>query len=653
MPPIWQRGHTGGVDRTSQSSTTDWHLLVAIGALSDDLSPSTIARYAGVTIAEANRAIETAARHGMLDDGALTPATRAELIGTLDPERVAELHASIARHLLAQGPSRLQEALEHARTAAGLAVFEDLIGLAEHAAMTSLSFADYESARALFELADELGSLDSAINRARRLLGLSVALSGLGLVQEARNILGHAFDLAETARDAALATEIAAAYAQPADWYAGDLRASALLQRAEAMEPGPEGLVALAAARSMVEMRIPVAPANHQQLGWITRASVAQPLSDKALTASIDCSSETRLLALLAWRSTHRSPHFLARRREVSREAMDLAQRLRRPSQQGDAAVMLAVDALESADRPQFDEALGVLRWIAERDGNPRLSWYAHAVAAGAANIDGNIDEARAYRTRAREIGVSINFPGWLGADLLLLAREILDRADHDEIAAHILPDSAAEMASPLAKFVVAQGEAIIGRSDDAERRLRRGILRLDEEASYLLGLTRAAVVAVELGLPDVISMLTEKLRPWHEHIAVDANAWWCDGPVSLALASLAIASNDERNAVPLLVEAEAVAKRTGDVYSLERIERLQRKIPTGVGAPFTDQPLLTEREHAVLRLLVDGLSNREIAAALNFSPSTIRNDATAIYRKLDVAGRPQAAARAIALNLL
>lgn len=631
----------------------DWRLLVAIGALSDDLTPSTIARYAGVTIAEANRAIDAAAQHGMLDDGVLTPATRAELIGTLQPERVAEVHASIARHLLAQGPSHLQQALEHARTAAGLAVFDDLVGLAEHAAMTSLSIADYQSSRVLFELADELGSLDDALHRARRLLGLSVALSGLGLVQEARNILGHAFDLAETGGDARLATEIAAAYALPADWYAGDLRATALLQRAEAMEPGAEGLVTIAAARSMVEMRIPVAPANHQQLGWITRASVAQPLAEKALAASVDCSSETRLLALLAWRSTHRSPHFLARRREVSREAMDLAQQLRRPSHQGDAAVMLAVDALESADRPQFDEALSVLRWVAERDGNPRLGWYANAVAAGAANIDGNIDEAHAYRDRAREIGISINFPGWLGADLLLLAREIIDRADHDEIAANIMPDSAAEMASPLAKFVVAQGEAIIGRHDDAERRLRRGILRLDEEASYLLGLTRAAAVAVELGLPDVISTLADTLRPWREHIAVDTNAWWCDGPVSLTLASLAIASDDARSAIPLLAEAEAVAKRTGDVYSLERIARLRQRVPAGEGAPPSDHTLLTEREHTVLTLLVDGLSNREIAAALNFSPSTIRNDVTAIYRKLDVAGRPQAAARAIALNLL
>jgi len=403
----------------------------------------------------------------------------------------------------------------------------------------------------------------------------------------------------------------------------------------------------------MVEMRIPIAPSNDQQLGWVTRASIAQPLAEWALEESSDCSGDTRLLALLAWRSTHRSPHFLARRLQISREAMDLAQQLRRPGHLGDAAVMLAVDALESADRPQFDQALSVLRWVADRDGNPRLSWYAHAIAAGVANIDGNIDEARSYRERARAIGISINFPGWLGADLLLLAREILDRADHDEIAAHILPDSAPEMASPLAKFVVAQGEAIIGRFDDAERRLRRGILQLDEEASFLLGITRAASVAIELRLPDVISALTEMLTPWRKHIVVDTNAWWCDGPVSLTLAALALASDDSTLAAPLLAEAEAVARRMGDVYSLGRIERLrQQAAPAPGDAPISFRSLFTERERSVLRLLVDGLSNREIAVRLSFSQSTIRNDVTAIYRKLDVDSRPRAVARAIALGL-
>ncbi len=166
------------VESASRNSAAAWHLLIATGAIADDFSASAIARYAGVALAEANRAIDSATQQGMLCDGVLTPAARVELIGELHPERVAEIHASIARYLLAQGPSRLQEAIDHARTAAGLAVFDDLVGLAEHAAKTSLSIADYQSGKMLYELADELGSLDSAVHRSRRLLGLTFRITG-------------------------------------------------------------------------------------------------------------------------------------------------------------------------------------------------------------------------------------------------------------------------------------------------------------------------------------------------------------------------------------------------------------------------------------------------------------------------------------------
>ncbi|MFZ5918226.1 MAG: LuxR C-terminal-related transcriptional regulator [Chloroflexota bacterium] len=61
----------------------------------------------------------------------------------------------------------------------------------------------------------------------------------------------------------------------------------------------------------------------------------------------------------------------------------------------------------------------------------------------------------------------------------------------------------------------------------------------------------------------------------------------------------------------------------------------------------------LTEREIEVLRLLAVGLSNREIAAELVVSLTTVKAHARHIYNKLDVQNRTQAAARARELNLL
>ncbi len=49
---------------------------------------------------------------------------------------------------------------------------------------------------------------------------------------------------------------------------------------------------------------------------------------------------------------------------------------------------------------------------------------------------------------------------------------------------------------------------------------------------------------------------------------------------------------------------------------------------------------------------MAQGMTNPEIARTLSYSTSTIRNDLSSIYRKLDVRGRPEAAARASELGL-
>ncbi len=61
----------------------------------------------------------------------------------------------------------------------------------------------------------------------------------------------------------------------------------------------------------------------------------------------------------------------------------------------------------------------------------------------------------------------------------------------------------------------------------------------------------------------------------------------------------------------------------------------------------------LSEREHEILRLAADGLSNREIADKLIFSVGTVKWYMNQIYSKLGVGSRTKAIARARSLNLL
>lgn len=75
-------------------------------------------------------------------------------------------------------------------------------------------------------------------------------------------------------------------------------------------------------------------------------------------------------------------------------------------------------------------------------------------------------------------------------------------------------------------------------------------------------------------------------------------------------------------------------------------MEHLQRS--TRGGTPEGDEvdQLLSARESEVLRLLAEGLTDREIAGALAISPRTVESHVSSLLRKLRVRNRAEAAQR-------
>ena len=61
----------------------------------------------------------------------------------------------------------------------------------------------------------------------------------------------------------------------------------------------------------------------------------------------------------------------------------------------------------------------------------------------------------------------------------------------------------------------------------------------------------------------------------------------------------------------------------------------------------------LTPREHAVLELLVDGASNKEIARSLGISASTVKFHVRSIADKLGADGRAEAVAHALRRGII
>jgi DNA-binding NarL/FixJ family response regulator len=64
--------------------------------------------------------------------------------------------------------------------------------------------------------------------------------------------------------------------------------------------------------------------------------------------------------------------------------------------------------------------------------------------------------------------------------------------------------------------------------------------------------------------------------------------------------------------------------------------------------ALHSSRPALLEREIAVLRLVAQGLVNREIALALNEPEHAVANRLRSIFRKINVTSRTQAALYAL-----
>jgi LuxR family maltose regulon positive regulatory protein len=125
-----------------------------------------------------------------------------------------------------------------------------------------------------------------------------------------------------------------------------------------------------------------------------------------------------------------------------------------------------------------------------------------------------------------------------------------------------------------------------------------------------------------------------------------------------LTLAGLRGRRGDGESALRLRSEVAAVISRCADPGIMrERLARTAGPTRNGSGRAAASSGraarTLTGAELSVLRLLPSELSQREISGELQLSLNTIKTHTRSIYRKLDVATRRDAVARAKALSLL
>ena len=110
-----------------------------------------------------------------------------------------------------------------------------------------------------------------------------------------------------------------------------------------------------------------------------------------------------------------------------------------------------------------------------------------------------------------------------------------------------------------------------------------------------------------------------------------------------IALAATVAELGDAERATALFDEAQAIAARCADPGVLPvRLAAARRSATLRRGA---SSDALSDRELTVLKHLAEGLTEREIAAALYLSFNTVHSHVKSIYRKLGVSSRADAVA--------
>jgi len=207
-----------------------------------------------------------------------------------------------------------------------------------------------------------------------------------------------------------------------------------------------------------------------------------------------------------------------------------------------------------------------------------------------------------------------------------------------------------------MIKVLICDDQAIIRDGLEMLLKLERDI--------QVVGLAQDGAQAVELAAeraPDLALMdlkmagmngveATRRIRAQHPEIKVlvlttyDDDAWLFDALRAGACGYL-LKDTPREKVIEAVRGAVAGKSYLDPAVAGKLIQQVSAEQPRPAAAVAEK---LTEREMDVLRLLGRGLNNTEIAAQLHLSEGTVRNHVSAIFTKLNVSDRTQAAILAI-----
>ncbi len=474
----------------------------------------------------------------------------------------------------------------------------------------------------------------------------------------------------------------------------GGLRQVQLLEDALALAPPGDGdLKARVMARLAVDYRM-ILDSTEQSAGLIDAAlAMAQRLGDPAVLAAV----------LMARYQVLWTPDTAAERIAVADRGCRAALAAGEHAHARWFQLLSAVGFYEVGDNNAMNRAIAKFVHASQQSGIPFFRWVSTCFQLERAIKEGAYADAEA---EAMQVGGHSPALVAIYMRLLLLFMLRREQGRLEEIGEPIAAviDMTRDSVDPfdrhrghvvLAIQIIRDLEA--GRADAArplfEAFAARDFADLAKDSYWLATIVLLADACASLGDRTRAALLYDLLLPYADRNAAPASGLACFGAVSYYLGLLAtclsrwenatkhfeqaLEMNTRMQARPAIARtqyacADMLVKSNGAGARERARELLHRALDTGrqlgmtrlvvqaeglagrIGSPPASRPAsapshaLSPRELQVLALIVNGLSDRQIAAKLLISQRTVTTHVTHIFNKLVVTNRAEAAAFAV-----